>query len=169
MINTHEHHWHTRRDAPSFCCRCIAEVEPCNLTVTTTNSPAAQPQGVEQEDVGKLLATIADGLRHAIRDHGPITKELIGSASKRVWSRLRGTKYDPFRITGETTVEAALKPHKAINFLVALEHQAHRNHEYHPGHCAECTMTEVIANKLREQLRLNVRAAVQTKAGSGEK
>ena len=43
----------------------------------------------------KFIATIADGLRHAIRDHGPITKELIGSAAKRVYSRIRGTKYDP--------------------------------------------------------------------------
>lgn len=72
------------------------------------------------------------------------------------------------RAKGETTVEAALGPHKAINFLTALEHQVHRNHEYRPGYCAECTMTETIANKLREQLRLNVRAAAQTEAESGE-
>lgn len=51
-----------------------------------------------------------------------------------------------------------LEPHKAINFLTVLEHQAHRDHEYHPGHCAECSMTEVIANKLREQLGLESRA-----------
>lgn len=51
-----------------------------------------------------------------------------------------------------------LEPHKAINLLTVLEHQAHRNHEYHPGHCAECSMTEVIANKLREQLGLESRA-----------
>lgn len=65
---------------------------------------------------------------------------------------------------------AALEPHKAINFLTALEHQARRNHEYHPRHCAECSMTETIANKLREMLNLaQVRAVAQTKAGSGEK
>lgn len=40
-----------------------------------------------------FLRTIAEGLRHAIRDHGPITSEWIGSASKRVYSRLKGTKY----------------------------------------------------------------------------
>lgn len=44
-----------------------------------------------------FLKTIAEGLRHAIQDHGPITKEWIGSASKRVYTRLRGTKYDAAR------------------------------------------------------------------------
>lgn len=47
--------------------------------------------------VGKFIATIADGLRHSIRDHGDITKERIGSAAKRVWGRIRDTWYDPFR------------------------------------------------------------------------
>lgn len=63
------------------------------------------------------------------------------------------------RATGETTVD---EPRKAINFLIALEHQVHRNHEYHPDHCAECSMTETIANKLREQLKLTDLVATRT-------
>lgn len=54
-----------------------------------------------------------------------------------------------------------LAPHKAINLLTALEHQAHRNHEYHPAHCGECSLTQTIATKLREQLGLEARASKQ--------
>lgn len=57
----------------------------------------------------------------------------------------------------------ALEPHKAISFLTALEHQARRNHEYHPDQCAECSLTQTIAERLREELRLTS-AALQPKA-----
>lgn len=70
--------------------------------VTNERLDALQTAGVLPSDdppnVGKFLATIADGLRHAIRDHGPITSEWIGSAAKRVWGRVKGTKYNPFRV-----------------------------------------------------------------------
>ena len=37
----------------------------------------------------KIERIIADGLRHAISDHGPVTKEWIGSATKRIYARLK--------------------------------------------------------------------------------
>lgn len=39
----------------------------------------------------RLLRSINEGLRHCIRDHGPITKEEIGSAGKRILARVRNT------------------------------------------------------------------------------
>jgi Lar family restriction alleviation protein len=60
--------------------------------------------------------------------------------------------------------EQVTEPHKKINFLTVLEHQAHRNHEYRPGWCAECTLTQAIAERLREELGLTTRAALQPKA-----
>jgi hypothetical protein len=59
----------------------------------------------EELNADKFIATIADGLRHAIRDHGPITKELIGSAAKRVWSRIQNTKHDPRGAGSDATCE----------------------------------------------------------------
>lgn len=54
----------------------------------------------------------------------------------------------------EQRLREALEPHKKINFLTALEHQAHRNHEYRPGHCAECSLAQTIAERLREEFGL---------------
>lgn len=43
----------------------------------------------------RLIRTVMYGLDHAIRDHGPITREWRFSAAKRIYSRIRGTRYDP--------------------------------------------------------------------------
>lgn len=68
------------------------------------------------QESNKFVATIADGLRHAIRDHGPITKDLIGSAAKRIASRIRNTKHDPLRTTPPpTTTEDQVVDHDSGN------------------------------------------------------
>jgi hypothetical protein len=66
--------------------------------------------------------------------------------------------------TEQVRLREALEPHKAINFLTALEHQTRRNHEYHPNECEECSLTQTIAERLREELGLTARAALQPKA-----
>lgn len=40
-----------------------------------------------------LMSTVSHGLLHALRDHGPITRENLASAAKRICGRLQGTKY----------------------------------------------------------------------------
>jgi len=62
-----------------------------------------------------------------------------------------------------------LEPHKKINLLTVLEHQVHRNHEYHPDQCAECSLTQTIAERMRDELGLTTRAALQPKAEEEQK
>lgn len=52
----HEHRWHTRRDAPSYCCIRIGEVEPC--TAVTTDTPVSQPSGEAPERVWLPISVV---------------------------------------------------------------------------------------------------------------
>lgn len=62
-------------------------------------------------------------------------------------------------LTAAQARQSELEPHKAINLLTALEHQSYRNHPFRPMECGECGMTARIANALRGQLGLEIRAA----------
>lgn len=94
-----EHHV-SRTHKPAYCCpedeavydRLLVRMLVEKLTAPASAAPVVGKKKVHDYEAG-FLRTIADALRHAIRDHGPITAEWIGSASKRVYSRLRGTKY----------------------------------------------------------------------------
>jgi len=41
------------------------------------------------------IKRINGGLKQTINDHGPITKQLIGSASKRIWGSLLSNEKEP--------------------------------------------------------------------------
>lgn len=56
--------------------------------------------------------------------------------------------------TDIVTEARELNPAQKINLLTSLEHQAHRNHEYHPDACSECAMTQRIIDSLRQELKL---------------
>lgn len=51
-------------------------------------------------------------------------------------------------------LKAELPPHKTTNLLTTPEHQVYRNHQFLPEGCSECSMTETIVKKLREELGL---------------
>lgn len=98
MKNFNEARWHKPKS--------VIEILSRHFPPTETAQVAVEARDDTEPNVGKFLATIADGLRHAIRDHGPITKEQIGSAAKRVWGRVRETKYDPFRAASKARANA---------------------------------------------------------------
>jgi hypothetical protein len=87
----------TREEAIAAWNQCALPALPAAQSAPTVDVCGVAEAGERSYD--KFLATIADGLRHAVRDHGAITKELIGSAAKRVMSRLRNTRYDPLKAT----------------------------------------------------------------------
>lgn len=75
--------------------------------------------------------------------------------------RARADGYnDGFRQGQQSRVSAPIvapevdEPHKLINFLTVLEHQAHRSHEYRPTECGECSLTKTIADRIRKELRI---------------
>lgn len=52
-----------------------------------------------------LMRRIIGGLKSAINDHGPVTKELISSAAKRIYGNLKGIQYvDSTEAAGGTTL-----------------------------------------------------------------
>lgn len=74
----------------------------------------------------------------------------------RIWYANEGqfTRDIDFLLAEVGRLKVELPPYKTVNLLTTLEHQVYRNHKFLPDGCSECSMTETIVKKLREELGL---------------
>lgn len=66
----------------------VTDTDIFNLLFTTRTLRAQVDKGNEELQ----LLTIVRGLQDAIHEHGPITRDYVSSAAKRIRGRMRGIK-----------------------------------------------------------------------------